>query len=269
MDQQPTSVQPSLNTSAATTEKKNKRWRWLAWIASILFLLAGFGALIDNEVALGILSLLLGFVLLPPLNRWVRQKSNDAFNRKATAFSVVALFIPFVFLLNKKTEAERVVEEQKAAIEQQKQDSIQSIAEEKKKEYEAAKKMFMNKHSFVTGEAYDSWMIVNHDSNSNADYTLKSFLLVEKRRSDSILAKKRVDSIETVRFIANRQKKERIEDLKTKAATSETSSSQSSSSREPFEYEEEYYNGHKVYTGPRGGKYIVVNGKKKYLSSMK
>ena len=230
--------------------KPNKVWeftKYLLLVLSGIFLLIGVIniALVRFYVAFPLL--LIGVILIPDVHRNIEEVLRFKFNLKIkSALIAICLLIASIALPGYQKE-----ESELAAIEKAKEH--RALIEEKKRKQEEEEKQkmqqeFLTVYPFITASEYNNWLTLSKDSINNPHYTRSNFVSLKKkvhikRQQDSIKLAKEEEQIQR-----REEKKRKLEQQRI------------------YEANTEYYNGHVVHTGPRGGRYYInSNGNKTYI----
>lgn len=227
--------------------------RLCSWAWGIMAVIGGI-AYVEKSYFLGIVCMLLGGVMLPPTRRFIHRIAGFKLAHPAAiAFAIFGVMIAIGHReqVEEKAEAERLMKIAKA-----------------EEQWENA---FITAHPFVNRDSLRVWKKHAADSTKHPGNTLASFLERQQEmhrrhiedstadakrwHDDSIASAKKwhADSILTAR---NRVKDSlaQVREARRLAAVREQ------------ENAPEMYNGHVVYTGPRGGKYYInSNGNKTYI----
>ncbi len=246
--QQPTRSGPATKTpssSAAGTFLRFCSWFWG------LNLILGGALNIPNHVMPAIALTILGILLLPVTRGILGRALNMYLGPKVAALVVVVAFVAMGFLGSDILRDYDLKEQRLARIaaERDRQDSL-----------------FISAHPFVDRDSLRAWREASRDSTNNPSLRIEAFLQrqrdwrkqwiadsiagARKAFADSVMAAKqhRRDSIEDARKARLAAAEERRLQRRYEAEQSET------------------YNGHEIYTGPRGGRYYInSHGNKQYI----
>src|SRR5690625_4272941 len=86
----------------------------LNWVFGVLFLLAGLLSLVESPLG-GLCLIIISFLLLPPLRKFVYSKTNKELPVKARAVTIFALFVAFgVFVGQAQDKKEQELAAQQA-----------------------------------------------------------------------------------------------------------------------------------------------------------
>jgi hypothetical protein len=223
----------------------------LAWIAAPIFLLIGISSLAvrDGDSLGGIMALLLGLLLVPPLNRMLRRVSHGRLTRPVTGGLAFCLLAVWMFS-----------GVQEAAKEKARVDRLAAIEAKVDAERAARRARFLREYPFVRSASYDTWVASAKDSSTKSELTVAGFVAAEKVAHIAALRKERADSLARAK----------VERAQLAAARREAAAAAASERRERARIVEAnrptYVNGHEIHVGPRGGRYYINgNGNKTYV----
>ncbi|MBX9853196.1 MAG: hypothetical protein K2X86_15740 [Cytophagaceae bacterium] len=237
----------NIDFSKADKVKRNSDLiKYLLLAGSGIFILAGL-INIFTRFYVGLPLLIAGVVLIPDVTKIIEETLQFNFNLKLRSiFILICIGIASFTLPDYQAE-----EKAAAAVEKAKQEK--ALAEEKKRKEEEERKQkikqeFLSAYPFITDGEYNNWVTLSNDSIKNPHFTKASFVSLKKKE----FVKRQQDSI---KLAHEEERKEKAEARKRKLEQ-----------QKAYEDNTEYYNGHVVFTGPRGGKYYInSNGNKTYI----
>jgi colicin import membrane protein len=223
----------------------------LSWLVAPIMLVVGAGAFTQkhDDWLGGIASLLLGLILLPPLNRFIRRITGGRLTRTWTG--VASLCLATVWIASSTHNAAM----EKARIDQLSANEAKALAERA-----ARREALLREFPFVRPWSFDAWVLVAHDSATKPELTMAGFIAGEQTARAIALRQQRADSIARVKREKERRAAARKEAAYAAAAERRARASAASTSRA------EYSGGHEIHIGPRGGRYYInANGNKTYI----
>jgi colicin import membrane protein len=220
------------------TKKTNQKLvKWIYWI----LLIFGFFNLF-TRFWFALPFCLVGLLLIPSVKNSIEKNFAFKFTPKLQLiFYSSLIFIGSLFFPGYKANEEKV-----AALEKAEKDNI-AIQEKRKVEAENKRieieQTFLKHYPFIKADEYQEWIAIAKDSITN--HQLKASNFIHDRKIEFV--KHERDSIKLAKEEANRLRREER--------------------RQQRIYEaENTYNGHVIYTGPRGGRYYInSNGNKTYV----
>lgn len=170
--------------------------RIFQWASAILMLMISLGSLSQGMIIEGILALLLGLFILPPIHWNIKQKLHPKLSPGLSYTIAILLFMGFAIPSMSRTRKEQEKEEKRTALEKAKKDSLAAIEMEAQKKSLEAKSKFLKEHDYVSFLAYDEWMEQNKDSINDPSLKVVSFLRQQRKYNDSLTYALRQDSIQ-------------------------------------------------------------------------
>lgn len=237
--QQPTRSGPATKTPSSSAARTFLRFCSWFWGLNLIFA----GALnITNHPMSAIALTILGILLLPVTRGILGRALNVYLGPKVAALVVVVAFVAMGFLGSDVLRDYELKEQRQARIaaERDRQDSL-----------------FISAHPFVDRDSLRAWREASRDSTNNPSLRIEAFLQRQRdwRKqwiADSIAAARKAfaDSVMAV-------KQHRRDSIAEARAARRAAA---------VEVRTETYNGHEVYTGPRGGRYYInSHGNKTYI----